>query len=79
MIKKNVNPVLESIVLKHLRFLPKGKNAKLFELTECVLDEIKPKMKQADAYNVVGRLLTKLKRAGTVKYVGGRSCGWRLS
>lgn len=78
--KKNVYPTIEPVVMKHLRALPKGKNAKLHELTERVMAEVNtlPKMKQADAYDMIGQLLIKLKRTGTVKYISGRGCGWRL-
>lgn len=77
---KKIYPALESAVVAYLRSLPKGRNAKLNELTEHVLREVKtfPKMKRADAYDMIGRLMIKQKRAGTVKYVGGRGCGWRL-
>lgn len=77
--KKNDNySIIEPHVISQLRALPKGKNAKLHELTEHVVSKVL-KMRQADAYDLVGRLLMKLKRAKKVKYVGGRGCGWRMA
>jgi hypothetical protein len=78
--KKVIYPGLEQHVLEFLSALPKNKNAKLIELTEHTMNKVDtfPKIKQADAYHMVSRLLGKLKRAKTVKYVGGKGCGWRL-
>jgi len=82
MSKKNVNQYVNKMVeehaLKKLAAAPKGTNVKLQDIVDHVVNTAKVRgLSKTRAYIMVGRVMTRLKRAGTVKYIGGR--GWRLA
>lgn len=80
MSKENDNARIEKHVLEKLATAPKGKNVKLQDITNHVIYAMKVTRgaKAAEMYTIVGRVLTRLKRAKKARYIGGPGCGWQL-
>lgn len=77
--KETLNEKIERHLLNKLATLPKGRNAKLQELTNYLIHVAQVKeIPQAQVYDAAGRALIRLKKAGKARYVSGRGCGWRL-